>query len=184
MPLEARRRRRPTGADGGAGVEGQDGRPRPRRGCAEARGVHRARRRASGADRVGHPRRRSRPSDRLVSANRQSTARYDGDLIDVDRQSFQARSVLSHARSEEVRVPELSRSPCTIRFLQARVSCRLASRPPARFTAGQIASAHALAMRSGCASRVAAHPLAVAGATATPRHPPRRRPDIHCCLRR
>ena len=42
-----------TGADGGAGVEGQDGRPGRRRGYAEARGVHRARRRASGADRAG-----------------------------------------------------------------------------------------------------------------------------------
>jgi len=88
------------------------------------------------------------------------------------------------SRSEEVRRPGASRSPCTIRFLQARVSCRLASRPPARFTAGQIASAHALAMRSGCASRVAAHPLAVAGATATAAASSAAAPDIHCCLRR
>jgi len=64
-----------------------------------------------------------------------------------------------------------------VRLVQARKPA------PARFTAGWIASARALAVRSGYASRVAAHPLAAAGAAATRAASSARAPRLRRCLR-
>jgi len=55
---------------------------------------------------------------------------------------------------------------------------------PVRFAVAWIASAHALAMRSGCASRVVTHPLAAAAATATTTASSGAAPDILCLLSR
>ena len=55
---------------------------------------------------------------------------------------------------------------------------------PARFAVAWIASPHALAMRSGCASRVVTHPVAAADATATTTSSSGAAPDILCLLSR
>ena len=87
-------------------------------------------------------------------------------------------------RPRSLRTPEkISRPPCKLALASARL-VQTRKPAPARFTVAWIASARAPAMRSGCASRVAAHPLAAAGATATTAASSALAPGILCFLSR
>ena len=84
-----------------------------------------------------------------------------------------------------------ARKPAPVRFavaLQLALAglrlVQVRNPAPARFTVASTASARALAMRSGCASRVVTHPVAAADATATPTPSSGAAPDILCFLSR
>ena len=77
----------------------------------------------------------------------------------------------------------IRRLPCN--FALARARLVQARKPaPAQLALAWIASAHALTMRSGCASRVAAPPLAAVSTTATTAASSAAPSDIICCLSR